>query len=315
MCGGMEAKMLTELLKIKYPLIQGGMAHIATGKFAATISNAGALGIIAAGAMTPDQLEQEIIECRKHTNAPFGVNIMLLSPYTNELVDIIVKYKIPVVTTGAGNPGVYIDKLKVAGSLVIPVVPSVAFARRVEKAGADAIIAEGTEAGGHIGELTTMALIPQIVEAVKVPVIAAGGIASGKQVVAAFALGACGVQVGTCLLVSEECPIHQNYKDAVIKAKDTDTIVTGRISGIPVRIFKNKLAKTYVALEKEGKTKEELEYFTLGALGKAVREGDIDEGSVMMGQVAGMLKEIRPAKEIIEELFTSARLELERLKI
>jgi len=307
--------MLTGLLKVKYPLIQGGMAHIATGKFAAKISNAGALGVIAAGAMKPDQLEQEIFECKKLTDAPFGVNIMLLSPYKDELIDIVIKHKVSVVTTGAGNPGVYIDKLKTVGSLVIPVIPSVAFARRVEKAGADAVIAEGTEAGGHIGELTTMALIPQVVEAVKIPVIAAGGIASGKQVVAAFALGACGIQVGTCLLVSEECPIHQNYKDILIKAKDTDTVVTGRISGIPVRIFKNKLAKTYITLEKEGKTKEELEYFTLGALAKAVHEGDVDNGSVMMGQVAGMLKEIKPAKEIIAELFASARSELQSLKI
>jgi len=307
--------MLTELLKIKYPLIQGGMANISTGKFAATISNAGALGVIASGAMMPDELEQEILECKKLTEASFGVNIMLLSKYKDELIDVVVEHKVPVVTTGAGNPGVYIDKLKAAGSLVIPVVPSVGYARRVEKAGADAIIAEGAEAGGHIGELTTMALIPQVLEAVKIPVIAAGGIASGKQVVAAFALGACGVQVGTCLLVSEECPIHQNYKDTIIKAKDIDTVVTGRISGIPARIFKNRLAKTYMDLEKAGKSREELEYFTLGALGKAVYEGDVENGSVMMGQVAGMLKEIKPAKEIIEELFASARLELQNLKI
>ena len=307
--------MLTKLLKIKYPLIQGGMANIATGKFAAAISNVGALGIIAAGAMTPEQLEQEIFECKKLTEAPFGVNIMLLSKYKDELVDVVVKNKVPVVTTGAGNPSSYIDKLKAAGSLTIPVIPSVGLARRMEKAGADAVIAEGTESGGHVGELTTMALVPQVVEAVKIPVIAAGGIASGKQIVAAFALGACGVQVGTCLLVSEECPIHQNYKDVIIKAKDTDTVVTGRIAGIPVRIFKNKLARTYIALEKEGKTKEELEYFVLGALRKAAHEGDIDDGSVMMGQVAGMLNEIKPAKEIIEDLFASAKLELQNLKI
>jgi len=304
---------LDKLLNIKYPMIQGGMANIATAKFAAAISNIGALGTIASGAMNPEQLEEAIIECKSLTDKPFAVNLMLMNWHMDALVDIVCKHKVPVVTTGAGNPGIYMEKLKAAGTLVIPVVPSVALARRVEQAGADAVIVEGTEAGGHVGELTTMALVPQVVERVNIPVIAAGGIASGKQLVAAYALGASGVQVGTCLLVSEECPIHENFKNAVLKAKDTDTIVTGRSAGVPVRILKNKMARTYVALEKEGKTAEELEHLTLGALKKAVFEGDVQNGSVMVGQVAGMLKEVKPAKEIIDNIFAEAQEEVKKL--
>lgn len=298
---------LDKLLNIKYPMIQGGMANIATAKFAAAISNIGALGTIASGAMNGQQLEEAILECKSLTDKPFAVNLMLMNWHMEELVDIVCKHKVPVVTTGAGNPGIYMEKLKAAGTLVIPVVPSVALARRVEQAGADAVIVEGTEAGGHVGELTTMALVPQVVERVNIPVIAAGGIASGKQLLAAYALGASGVQVGTCLLVSEECPIHENFKNAVLKAKDTDTVVTGRSAGVPVRIMKNKMSRTYMALEKEGKTAEELEHLTLGALKKAVFEGDVQNGSVMIGQVAGMLKEVKPAKEIIENIFAEAK--------
>lgn len=304
---------LDKLLNIKYPMIQGGMANIATAKFAATISNIGALGIIASGAMNAEALEAAILEAKSLTDKPFGVNLMLMNPHTEALVDIVCKHKVAVVTTGAGNPGIYMEKLKAAGTVVIPVVPSVALAVRVERAGADAVIVEGTEAGGHVGELTTMALVPQVVDKVSIPVIAAGGIASGKQLVAAYALGAAGVQVGTCLLVAEECPVHDNYKQAVLKAKDTDTIVTGRSAGVPVRIFKNKMARTYVGLEKEGKTAHELEHLTLGALRRAVFEGDVQNGSVMIGQVAGMLKEIKPAKEIIETIFADAKAEVAKL--
>ena len=228
---------------------------------------------------------------------------MLINPCADEMAQLVIDEKVPVVTTGAGNPGKYVAAWKAAGIKVLPVVPSVALAKRLEKYNVDAIIVEGTEAGGHIGELTTMALVPQVVEAVSVPVIAAGGIASGKQVLAAYSLGACGVQVGTCLLASEECPIHENYKQAVIKAKDTSTTVTGRIAGTPVRVIKNKMAKEYVKREKEGADMMELEKYTLGSLRRAVLEGDADTGSLMAGQVVGMINEIRPLKVIIKELF------------
>ncbi len=295
---------LNELLGIKYPLIQGGMANIATGIFAAAISNAGGLGLIAGGSLDGEGLRKEIKECRERTDKPFGVNIMMMNPHVDELAQVVVEEKVAVVTTGAGNPGKYIPAWKEANIKVLPIAATVALAKRLERAGADAIIVEGTEAGGHIGELTTMALLPQIVDAVSVPVVAAGGIASGRQVLAAYALGACGVQVGTCLLVSEECPIHENYKNAVIKAGDTDTVVTGRIcGGAPVRIIKNKMSREYIAKEREGATPEELEHYTLGSLRKAVFDGDTKTGSLMAGQVAGMCNTIRPAKEIIEELF------------
>lgn len=294
---------LNELLNIKYPLIQGGMANIATGEFAASVSNAGALGLIGAGGMNTETLKKNIEICRSLTDKPFGVNIMLMNPCAKEMAQLVIDERVPVVTTGAGNPSQYIEAWKQAGIIVLPVIPSVALAKRVERSGADALIVEGTEAGGHIGELTTMALVPQVVEAVSIPVIAAGGIASGSQMLAAFALGACGVQVGTCLLASEECPIHQNYKDAIIKAKDTETIVTGRINGAPVRSLKNKMVKEYVKKEKEGATMEELEVYTLGSLRKAVLDGDINNGSLMAGQVSGMIKEILPVKTIIENMF------------
>ena len=305
---------LNEILGIEYPLIQGGMANIATGEFAASISNAGALGLIGAGGMDTATLKKNIKICRSLTDKPFGVNIMLMNPYADEMAQLVIDEKVPVVTTGAGNPGKYVKAWKEAGIKVLPVVPSVALAKRMEKYNVDAVIVEGTEAGGHIGELTTMALVPQVVEAVKVPVVAAGGIASGKQVLAAYALGACGVQVGTCLLASEECPIHKNYKDAVIKAKDTSTIVTGRIGGTPVRIIKNKMAKEYVKREKEGAGMEELEKYTLGSLRRAVLEGDVDTGSLMAGQVAGMVKEIQPAATIIKNLFDECKEEMKRLE-
>jgi len=305
-----------EWLGIKYPLIQGAMANIATAKFAATISNAGGLGILGAGAMLPEDLDIALKEIITLTNKPFGVNLMLMNPHCEDMVDVIINYadRIKVVTTGAGNPGAFIPRLKEAGILVAPVVPSVALAKRVVKYGADFVIVEGTEAGGHVGELTTMALVPQVVDAVDVPVVAAGGVASGRQLVAAYVLGAVGVQVGTCLLVAEECEIHDNYKETILKAKDTSTVVTGRTVGVPVRIYKNKMARTYSTLEVEGKTRDEMEHLTLGALRKAVFDGDMDNGSVMMGQVAGMIQEVRPAQVIIEELFSEAEIRRQKLE-
>ena len=294
---------VTTLFGTKYPLIQGGMANIATAQLASAVSNAGALGLVGAGGMNSEMLRDNIRKCGEMTSKPFGVNIMLMHPLVEEMAHIVVEEGVKIVTTGAGNPSKYIDMWKAAGIKVIPVVPSVTLAKRVVRAGADAVIVEGCEAGGHIGEITTMAIVPQVVDAVDVPVIAAGGIASGRQVLAVFALGASGVQVGTCLLVAEECPIHDNYKQAVIKANDTATTVTGRINGVPVRIIKNKMAAEYIRRAKEGATMEDLEHFTLGSLRRAVFEGDVNTGSLMAGQVAGMCTRIRPCAEIIAELF------------
>ena len=294
---------IRDIINTQYPIIQGGMANIATGEFAAAISNAGGLGLIAAGGMKPEELRANIDIARERTDKPFGVNIMLMHPQVDELMDIVIEKKVPVVTTGAGNPGKYIAALKEAGIKVMPVVASVALAQRMERLGVDAVIAEGTESGGHVGEETTMALVPQVVDGVKIPVVAAGGIASGRQMLAAYALGACGVQVGTCLLVSEECPIHPNYKQAVLDASDSDTIVTGRIGGTPVRVLKNRMAREYVKQERAGASKEELEVYTLGSLRKAVFDGNVKEGSLMAGQVAGQLHEIRPAAVILKELY------------
>ena len=288
---------LNELLGTEFPFIQGGMANIATGEFAAAVSNAGALGLIGAGGMTPDSLRENIRRCRELTDRPFGVNVMLMHPQVEEMVRVVAEERVMVVTTGAGNPGAYIPVWKEYGAKVLPVVAKVA-----ERAGADAVIAEGTESGGHVGELTTMALVPQVCDAVDLPVVAAGGIADGRQLLAAYALGACGAQVGTCLLVSQECPIHENYKQAILKAKDSGTIVTGRIAGTPVRILKNQMARTYVSKERAGATMMELEQYTLGSLRRAVFDGDTKTGSLMAGQVAGMLHEIKPLRQIFEEL-------------
>lgn len=295
---------LNQILGTEYPIIQGGMANIATGKFAAAVSNAGALGLIGAGGMSAEQLRQEILTCKSLTQKPFGVNIMLMNPEADKMAQIVIEENVPVVTTGAGNPGKYIPDWKNAGIKVIPVVPAVVLAKRMESAGADAVIAEGTESGGHVGEMTTMALVPQVVDAINIPVIAAGGIADGRQLLAAFALGASGVQLGTCLLASEECPIHDNYKQAILKASDNDTIVTGRIAGVPVRILKNRMARQYVKQEKAGADKMELEKYTLGSLRRAVFDGDTDTGSLMAGQVAGMITEIRPLRSIFEDLMS-----------
>ena len=307
-------KLLNELLGTRYPIIQGGMANIATGEFAAACSNAGALGLIGSGGMNAEELRANIRRCRERTDKPFGVNIMLMHPEADTFAQIVVEEGVRVVTTGAGNPGKYLPQWKQAGITVIPVVSAAILARHLEKMGADALIAEGTESGGHVGEMTTMALVPQVVDAVNLPVIAAGGIADGRQMAAALALGACGVQVGTCLLVSEECPIHPNYKAALLKARDSDTIVTGRIGGTPVRVLKNRMSREYVRQEKAGADKMELEKFTLGSLRRAVFEGDTNTGSLMAGQVCGMLHEIRPVADILAELDQGARQRIAALR-
>ncbi|MCC8123453.1 MAG: nitronate monooxygenase [Oscillospiraceae bacterium] len=304
---------LNELLGIEFPFIQGGMANIATGAFAAAVSNAGALGLIGAGGMDTDMLREHIHICRSLTQKPFGVNIMLMNPYAKEMARLVADEKIPVITTGAGNPSPYIAMWKDAGAKVFPVVASVALAKLLARSGVDGIIAEGTESGGHIGELTTMALVPQVADAVDLPVIAAGGIADGRQLLAAYALGACGAQLGTCLLVSEECPIHENYKNAVLNARDSSTTVTGRIGGVPVRILKNQMSRAYLSREKAGADKEELERFTIGGLRRAVFDGDVNHGSLMAGQVAGMLGEIRPVRTILEDLAQGAANRLDAL--
>ncbi len=306
--------MLNEMLNIKYPIIQGGMANIATGKFAAQVSNAGALGLIASGGMNAEALEKEIAECRKLTDKPFGVNLMLMNPDVDNIAQLLADEKIGIITTGAGTPGKYMGMWKDAGSKIIPVVASTALARKVEQQGADAVIAEGGESGGHVGDMTTMTLVPQVIEKVSIPVIAAGGIASGKQFVAALALGAIGVQVGTCLLVSEECPVHENYKLALLKARDNSTTVTGRSLDAPVRILKNDMAREYIKVERSGGTREDLEQFTLGGLRRAVLDGDVKNGSVMAGQVCGQLKEIQPLATILDNLYEDAKKELEELK-
>lgn len=304
---------LNELIKTKYPVIQGGMAHIATAELAASVSNAGGLGLIASGALNPEQLRKEIIKLRELTDKPFGVNLMLLTKFADEMAELLVEMNVPVITTGAGNPSKYIDMWKNNGSIVIPVVPNPTLAARVEKLGADAVIAEGTEAGGHVGEMTTMTLIPQVKDRVKIPVIAAGGIASGRQVLAAETLGADGIQIGTILLAAEECPIHDNYKEKIIKSKDTHVTVIGRIGGIPTRVLRNNMTNEYISREKEGWDKVQLELFTMGALKKAVFDGDMKDGSLMAGLVVGQVNEIKPIKKIIENLFSEYELEKERI--
>ena len=293
---------LNEFLGTEFSFIQGGMANIATGEFAAACSNAGALGLIGTGGMNAETLRSHIRTAKALTSKPFGVNIMLMNPEADAMAQVVVEEGVPVVTTGAGNPGKYIAAWKAAGIKVLPVVAAATLAVHLERAGADAVIAEGTESGGHVGEMTTMALVPQVCDAVHIPVIAAGGIADGRQLAAAYALGACGVQLDTCLLVSEECPIHENYKAALLKARDSDTIVTGRTGGAPVRVLKNRMSREYVRQEKAGADKMELEKYTLGSLRRAVFEGDTVTGSLMAGQVAGMLHEIRPLRAIFEDL-------------
>ncbi len=298
---------IRDLLHIKYPIIQGGMANIATHQLAAAVSNAGGLGLVGAGGWDAERVREEIRKTKALTDKPFGVNIMLMSPHAADISDVVIEEGVKVVTTGAGNPGVYMNKWKEAGIIVIPVVPSVAFAKRLERAGADALVVEGTEAGGHIGEISTMTLVPQVVDAVNIPVIAAGGIADHRGLDAVYVLGAKGVQIGTVLLASYECPIHENYKQKVISAKDTDTVVTGRQTGAPVRVLKNKMAREYLNLTKYGNASlEELEKLTLGSLRKAVLDGDLDNGSFMAGQSAGLVKEIRSVEEILKDIFENS---------
>ena len=294
---------LDKMLGIKYPFIQGGMANIATGEFAAAVSNAGGLGLIGAGGMNTEMLRENIRKCKTLTDKPFGVNLMLMNPDAPQMAEMIVEEGVKIVTTGAGNPGQFMPLWKEHGLMVIPVVSSSILAKRTEQCGADAVVAEGTESGGHVGETTTMALVPKVVDSVSIPVIAAGGIADGRQLLAAFALGAVGVQLGTCLLASTECPIHPAYKEAVLKAKDNDTVVTGRITGTPVRIIKNSMAREYVKQEKAGADKMELEKFTLGSLRRAVFEGDVKTGSLMAGQVVGQIDEIKPVAEIFKSMY------------
>ncbi|MCL2633292.1 MAG: enoyl-[acyl-carrier-protein] reductase FabK [Oscillospiraceae bacterium] len=296
---------LTKLLGIKYPILQGGMAWIAEHKLAAAVSNAGGAGIIAGGNAPVEVIREEIRKAKELTDKPFGVNIMLMSPNSEGLAQLVIDEKLAFVTTGAGNPGKFIEGWKAAGVKVIPVVPSVGLAKRMERSGADAVIAEGNEAGGHIGENTTMCLVPQVVDALEIPVIAAGGIADGRGIAACIMLGAQGVQVGTRFLVAHECQIHENYKKLVIDAKDTDFIVTGRFTGHPVRGIKTKFSRGLLSFERDGGTPESFEEKTAGALKKAV-DGDIDMGSFMAGSIAGMIDKEQSAKEIIEEMFALA---------
>ena len=294
-----------EILGTEYPIIQGAMARIATAELAGAVSNGGGLGIIAAGGAPVEWVKEQIDKCRAITDKPFGVNIMLLADNVDELVDLLIEEKVAVVTTGAGNPGKYIPRFKEAGIKVIPVVANVTLAKRVQRAGADAIVAEGCEAGGHIGETTTMAMIPQMVDALDIPVIAAGGIADGRGLAAAYMLGAEGVQVGTRFLVAEECIVSQPYKEMVLKAKDSSTVATGRFTGHPVRVLKNKLSRQMLELEKT-QDLEEFERLGTGALSCAVLQGDVEHGSVMSGQVAGLVNKEQPAAEIIREMFEEA---------
>ena len=300
-------KLLNEILGTKYPIIQGGMANIATGEFAAACSNAGALGIIGAGGMNADILRQNIRRCKELTDKPFGVNIMLLNPNAEEVAKIVVEEGVQAVTTGAGNPGKFMELWKNAGVKVIPVVASVAMAKMMERAGADAVVAEGMESGGHIGSTTTMALVPQVVDAVSIPVIAAGGIADGRGMAAAFMLGAEGIQMGTRFVASKESIVHENYKNQIIKAKDIDSVVTGMSTGHPVRSLRNQMTREYLKLEKENADFMELEKLTLGSLRKAVQDGDTVNGTLMAGQIAGLIRREQTCREIIEETVQQAQ--------
>ena len=299
----MNCNVITELLNIKYPIIQGGMAWIADASLAVGVSEAGGLGIIS-GVGPTEVVRAQIRKAKELTDKPFGVNVMLMQDNADEIAHLVCDEKVPVVTTGAGSPGKYIEMWKSHGIKVIPVVPSVAIAKRMEKFGADAVIAEGMESGGHIGQTNSMSLVPQVVDAVNIPVIAAGGIGDGRGIAASFMLGAVGVQMGTRFLVSNECNVHKNYKEKVLKAKDIETEVTGTSTSHPVRVLRNKLTREYIKIEKSNSNSEKLESLTRGALRKAVIEGDTENGSVMAGQIAGLVKKEQSCKEIIEELMT-----------
>ena len=300
------AELINQMLGIRYPIIQGGMAWVATWELASAVSNAGGLGIIGVGGADVNWVAEQIRQMKEHTDKPFGVNLMLMNPQADEIAELLATEKIPVITTGAGNPAKYMEIWKNAGAKVIPVIASVALARLMERGGADAVIAEGTESGGHIGSATTMTLVPQVVDAVNIPVIAAGGIADARGFAAALMLGASGVQMGTRFVTAKESIVHENYKEKIIKAKDIDSEVTGRSVGHPIRVLRNKMTREYLRMEKEGASLEELEKMTLGALRKAVVEGDVMTGSVMAGQIAGLVKSENTCKEIIEEIMSGA---------
>lgn len=301
---------ICDLLQIEYPILQGGMAWIGTAELAAAVSEAGGLGIIGAGHMPPDVFRNEIHKLKERTSKPFGCNIMLMSPFVKEVMQVVLDERVPVVTTGAGNPSTYVPALKDIGSKVIPVVASPLLAKRLLRGGIDAVIAEGTESGGHVGEITTMCLLPQVLDAVNVPVIAAGGIADGRGMAAALTIGAQAVQMGTRFVLSEECIAHSNYKEAVLKAKDRSTIVTGLTTGHPVRILQNALAHQYQSLEFSGAPKEALENLGTGTLRAAAIDGNVKDGSVMIGQISGMLQDIKPCKAIIQDIMKETEMVL-----
>ena len=306
-------KTITEILGIKYPIFQGAMAQISKYQLAAAVSNAGGLGIIAAGGMSEEQLREEVVNCKKLTDKPFAVNIMLMAPNVPDMVKVVVEEGVKIVTTGAGTPKPYMAEFNAAGIKVIPVIPTAGLAKKMEALGVAAVVAEGSEAGGHIGELSTMVLIPQVVQAVSIPVIAAGGIGIGKGMAAAYVLGAQGVQMGTAFMLAEECPIPENVKEFIANAKEMDTAVTGRNGGAPVRSLKNKMIEQYIAWEKENMSREQLEELTMGSARKAAA-GDIENGSVMAGQVSGLIHEIKPAQEIVETMIADARTALNNTK-
>ena len=306
---------VTKLLEIEYPILQGGMAWVAEHHLAAAVSEAGGLGLIGAASAPGEWVREQIRKVKERTEKPFGVNIMLMSPYADEVAKVVAEEGVKVVTTGAGNPEKYMKLWKDAGIKVIPVVASVALAKRMERCGADAVVAEGSEAGGHIGENTTMVLVPQIADAVSIPVIAAGGIADGRGVAASLMLGASAVQVGTHFVVTKESVVHENYKKCIIKAKDIDSKVTGRSTGHPIRVLRNQMTKEYLRLQKEGASFEELEKLTLGALRKAVVEGDVVNGSLMAGLSAGLVKEEFSCRELIQKLMSEAEACLKGAKL
>jgi len=297
---------ICNLFNIDYPIIQGGMAHVATAELASAVSNAGGLGIIGAGGYEPDWVREQIRRTKQRTNKPFGVNILLTSPFAEQIIEVVLEEKVSVVTTGAGNPGVYIPQFKQAGVKVMPVVASVALAVRLERIGVDAIVAEGTESGGEVGETTTMVLVPQVVDSVQIPVVAAGGIADRRGLVAALALGAQGVQMGTRFVCSDECIAHPRYKERILKARDRATVVTGQTTGYPLRCLQNRLTRRFAELEKAGTPKEELDSLGRGRVYQGLIEGDLEEGSLLSGQVAGLINEIKSVKTIIEEMIAEA---------
>ena len=306
---------ITNLLGIKYPIFQGAMAQIARHELVSAVSNAGALGILASGGVSPEELRKEIQQCKEFTDKPFAVNLMLMMPNIDEIINVVIEEGVKIVTTGAGTPRKFMPRLKEVGIKVIPVIPSVKAAVKMEELGCDAVVVEGMEAGGHVGTSTTMALLPQVTSAVNIPVIAAGGIADGRGMAAAYCLGASGVQMGTVFLASEECPVTDAYKNMILEAVDTSTTLTGEKFGAPVRSIKNELTKRYHELEEQSSTLMELEELTLGSLRRAVYDGDVENGSVMAGQIAGLVNEILPVKNIIEGVIKEARKVLKKTEI